>query len=185
MTSRQDTGDDGDPVNGAALLSMHSRWLRTVLLVRSGEPAAVEELFQDVAVAVIKQPPRHVPEAKRPAWLYGLAVRVALSYRRRCGRRRRLVERLARSAYERSGPPVDPLAWLLANEQQRLVRQALLELAPKDRELLVLKYTEGWSYVEIADHLGMTAAAVESRLHRARGRLRAELAARQVIEVTS
>ena len=44
-------------------------------------------------------------------------------------------------------------------------------------ELLVLKYTEGWSYVEIADHLGVTATAIEARLHRARGRMRAELAA--------
>jgi RNA polymerase sigma-70 factor (ECF subfamily) len=46
--------------------------------------------------------------------------------------------------------------------------------------MLLLKYTEDWSYQQIADHLGMTHDAVESRLHRARAKLRSELAAVQV-----
>jgi RNA polymerase sigma-70 factor (ECF subfamily) len=41
--------------------------------------------------------------------------------------------------------------------------------------VLVLKYTEHWSYRQLAEHLGTTESAVEARLHRARARLRAEL----------
>jgi DNA-directed RNA polymerase specialized sigma24 family protein len=45
----------------------------------------------------------------------------------------------------------------------------------------LLKYTEDWSYKQIADHLGMTEAAVEAKLHRARKRMRSELMAREVV----
>ena len=36
----------------------------------------------------------------------------------------------------------------------------------------MLKYTEDWSYRALAEHLGISESAVETRLHRARGRLR-------------
>jgi len=41
---------------------------------------------------------------------------------------------------------------------------------------LLLKYTENWSYRQLADHLGLSASAVEARLHRARQKLRRQLA---------
>ena len=41
----------------------------------------------------------------------------------------------------------------------------------------MLKYTENWRYQQIAAHLGISQSAVEARLHRARRKLRAELAA--------
>ena len=101
----------------------------------------------------------------------------ALQYRRRTGRRRRLVQRYA----EQAPPQVatieyDPLAWLLAEETQQLVRQAIAQLSPQDAEMLLLKYTEDWSYKELADRLGISVSAVEARLHRARGKLRLALA---------
>ncbi len=176
-----DEPDDGR-CDAAALLHRHTRWLRTVLLARSGEPAVVEELFQELAVAVLRKPPLQVNATRQPAWLYGVAVRIAILHRRRQGRRRKLLERFAGTAVNAESP--DPLQWLLADERQRLVRQALRRLPPKDCELLLLKYTEDWSYVEIADHLGLTVSAVEARLHRARSRLRAELAAPAAVEVT-
>ena len=58
-----------------------------------------------------------------------------------------------------------------------MVQQALRRLPPRDADLLVLKYAEGWSARELAGRLGVKTAAVEARLHRARGRLRAELTA--------
>jgi RNA polymerase sigma-70 factor (ECF subfamily) len=74
------------------------------------------------------------------------------------------------------------LAWLLAEERQRLIRQALEQLPHRDRELLLLKYTEDWNYHQIAHHLGLSHSAVETRLHRARAKLRAKLLELEVIE---
>jgi RNA polymerase sigma-70 factor (ECF subfamily) len=65
------------------------------------------------------------------------------------------------------------------------VCEALRVLPRRDSEILLLKYTEQWSYQELAIHLGISHSAVEARLHRARQRLREILIgkyAREVIE---
>ena len=46
-----------------------------------------------------------------------------------------------------------------------------------------IKYTQDWNYKQISARLGITQAAVETRLHRARARLRNELSALEVVEV--
>ena len=167
------------------LLAQHQSWLRTVILTRCGEPQAVDEIYQEVAVAAVEQKAPVTDPQKIGAWLYQLAVRQSLMYRRKQGRRRKLERNYA----ERGGPltqhrqPLDPLTWLLADERQSLLRQIIGRLHPRDAEILMLKYSENWSYKQIADHLGTTASAVESRLHRARQRMRRLLTTEQVVEV--
>ena len=175
-------------IDWQAALAQHERWLRTVALARLREPQAVEEVLQEVSLAAVRQSAPLADGSKIAPWLYRLTVRQALLYRRKCGRRRRMVGRYAEQVErEQRGPllALDPLAWLLAEERRGLVRQALTQLARRDAEILLLKYTENWNYHQIAAHLGVSHAAVEARLHRARARLREELAALDVVGVTS
>jgi RNA polymerase sigma-70 factor (ECF subfamily) len=165
-------------LNVAAALEQHGRWLRTVLVARGVERSALDDVMQDICTAAIEGTPRLKDHERAGAWLYRIAVVAALQYRRKTGRRQRLQERFAASGTAPSEwTDNDPLAWLLAEETQRLVRHALTRLPPRDTEVLLLKYTEGWSYRQLADRLGISTSAVEARLHRARGRLRSELAA--------
>lgn len=174
----------GPRIDWPAVLAAHDRWLRTVVYARVGEPQAVDEVMQEVSLAAVRQKaPLADPERVAP-WLYRLAVRQSLLYRRSQGRRRRLIDR-----YTQRRPPADcdgspdPLGWLLAEERRRQVRVALERLPRRDAEILLLKYTEDLSYQQLAQRLGTSTSAVEARLHRARGRLRTELAAIEVIEV--
>jgi RNA polymerase sigma-70 factor (ECF subfamily) len=73
----------------------------------------------------------------------------------------------------------------MRQERVALVRQALVRLPPRDLEVLMLKYGEQWTYRELADHLGITAKAVDCRLLRARARLRCELASLGIDEEES
>lgn len=168
----------GGAVDWAAALHRHGRWLRRVILTRVGESQAVEEVMQEVSLAAVAgaAPPR-LDGAQVGAWLYRVAVRQTLLYRRRSGRRRKLVDAFARRGGGEVGvpQPVDPLRWLLSAERADLVRQALGRLPRRDADVLVLKYTEQWSYRQLAGHLGTSESAVEARLHRARAKLRAEL----------
>jgi RNA polymerase sigma-70 factor (ECF subfamily) len=77
---------------------------------------------------------------------------------------------------------IEPLDWLLHDERRDLVRAALERLPRRDAEILQLKYSENWSYRVLAAHLGISESAVETRLHRARGRLRATLSAMSEME---
>ncbi|MBI2823084.1 MAG: sigma-70 family RNA polymerase sigma factor [Planctomycetia bacterium] len=180
-----DSGATGPPVDWQAALAEHHRWLRMVVRARLGDGHAVDEVMQEVSLAAVRQQAPLADSRKVAPWLYRLAVRQALLYRRKHGRRRRLRERFARDARptELDGRILDPLDWLLARERGRLVREALGQLPPRDAEILLLKYSEDWSYQEIAAHLDISHSAVETRLHRARHRLRDALAAMNVIEL--
>ncbi|MFM7070617.1 MAG: RNA polymerase sigma factor, partial [Planctomycetota bacterium] len=122
--------------------------------------------------------------SKLGPWLYGLAVRQCLMYRRKCGRVRRLRENYAQAVPDATRQAVadDPLEWLVAQERQQGVRLALQRLPRRDAEILLLKYSENWNYHQIARHLGLSHSAVETRLHRARRKLREELTAWQTTE---
>ncbi|QEH38877.1 ECF RNA polymerase sigma factor SigE [Aquisphaera giovannonii] len=169
-------GGSGEP-DWPAALSAHDRWLRRVVAARVREEQAVDEVMQEVALAAIAQRAPLLDSSRQAGWLYRLAIRQALLYRRRAGRRRALVGRYAgREPRGEEDPNPSPLAWLLRDERRDLVRIALERLHPRDADLLMLKYAEGWSARDLADRLGVGLAAVEARLHRARGKLRAELA---------
>lgn len=180
----------GDPPRQRAVdwsreLAIHDRWLRTIVAARVRERAAVDEVLQEVRLAALAQR-SPLADANRVApWLYRLAVLQCLMYRRKAGRARKLTSGYAQRAESVEPGEIDPLAWLLADERRAMIREALAELPRRDAEILLLKYTEDWSYREIANRLGVSASAVEARLHRARTRLRTQLALRNVIEAAS
>ena len=172
-------------IDWQAALAQHDRWLRTVALARVREPQAVDEVMQEVALAAVKQSAPISDTAKVAPWLYRLAVLQALLYRRKCGRRRRMTDRYGeqvRNGDRQNSAAPDPLGWLISEERRALIRQALAQIARRDAEILLLKYTEGWNYHQMASHLGISHAAIEARLHRARARLRQELVVLDVIE---
>lgn len=172
----------GNRIDWQAALAEHGRWLRTIVLARVGSPDDVDEVMQEVSLAAVRQAAPLNDASKVAPWLYRLAVMQSLLYRRKMGRQRKLVDRFAErfQPSEHDHRHADPLQWLLADERRALVRQALEELKGRDAEILLLKYTENWSYKQIATHLGVTQSAVESRLHRARARLRDRLAAMDI-----
>jgi RNA polymerase sigma factor (sigma-70 family) len=164
-------------VDWPVALAEHDRWLRTVIYARVGEREAVDEVLQEVSLAAVRQAAPLRDAGKVAPWLYRTAVVQSLLYRRKAGRRRKLTDRFVEKTRpsEADGRHPDPLAWLLADERRQLVREALERLAQRDAEILMLKYTEDWSYRQLAEHLGISQSAVQARLHRARKRMRDEL----------
>ena len=170
-------------------LAEHDRWLRTVVYSRLRDRDAADEVMQEVALTAVRQAAPIVDASKIAPWLYRLAVRQLQLYRRKTGRQRKLVDRYTqRAESSRNVPqdvPQDPLGWLMSLERRRMIRAAVERLGSRDAEILLLKYTENWSYEQISSHLGVSHSAVESRLHRARKRLRDALTAMNVIEANS
>lgn len=185
--------DPSESIDWEQSLSENAGWLRAVIanrLHRGDGQHAVDEVMQEVALAAVKAPAGGVNPDKVGPWLYQVAVRQTLMYRRKTGRQRRLVDRYAerhanrlhaasRGTVASSG---DPLVWLLAVERAEQIRTVIGNLHRRDREILMLKYEQGWSYHQLAEHLGISHSAVEARLHRARKRLRQELIRNQLVE---
>ena len=181
-----DTTSPGEAakIDWPVVLAEHERWLRTIVYTRVGEAEAVDEVMQEVSMAAVRQKAPLSDPSKAAPWLYRLAVTQSLLYRRKQGRRRKLTDRYAERnrPVEADNREMDPLGWLLADERRKLIRTAVSRLPKRDAEILMLKYTEDWSYHDLAEHLGITQSAVEARLHRARKRLRSELTALEVVE---
>ena len=165
-------------VTWAELLSEHAPWLKTVLLARVRCPHEAEDLWQEVSLAALRKDSCAVRNVA--PWLYRLAVRAVLMHRRRTGRRRRH----ERHSWQFATAPHDacrdePSRWLISEERRALLNSAIQQLPAQETEILLLKYTENWSYRQISEHLGLSIEAVESRLTRARHRLRNRLQANE------
>ncbi|WP_136517453.1 RNA polymerase sigma factor [Cellulomonas telluris] len=106
-------------------------------------------------------------DSARP-WLFGVARRVLANHYRGDRRRLALADRLREQLTE-VAPPPEPV--------DRTLLQAMERLPPDDRELLRLVAWEELARDEIALVLGVPRATVRVRLHRARRRLLAQLAA--------
>lgn len=155
------------------VLRTHEPWLRRVLRNRLGDKDLVDEAFQEVGLALAKSESRPQEESRLAAWLYRVAVRQSLLIRRRLGRLRRRMEAVGRrmSIAGDTGDG-DPLQWLLHVEREQAVRRAFARLSDLDREILLLKYNEKWTYGEMARRLGVTVHTIEHRLFKAKSRLR-------------
>jgi RNA polymerase sigma-70 factor, ECF subfamily len=121
-----------------------------------------EDLAQETFLAVIRAISRYKPQALVRTYLYGIALNLLAAERRKP----------AHGSIEDSG--VEP-ALEERSETALWVRQALKELAPTERELLMLREFEQLSYAEISDLLRLPVNTVRSRLFRARLALRERL----------
>ena len=103
------------------------------------------------------------------AWLFGIARNAALDELRRRGRQ----AELAAEPADLDGAAVETGAE--RSEQRLALRAALATLAPRERELIALKFFAGLANPEIASVLGISESNAGTRLHRAVTKLREAL----------
>lgn len=154
------------------ILSAHAGWIYAVIRSRLGDAALADDAFQNVALAAGREGGLPSDATFDRPWLYRVAIRQCLLIRRRLGRERRFHQQCRSSARREVE---EPLAGMLVQERQAAIRAALADLPEIDRDVLLLKYLEDWTYRDLADHLGVTVHTIEYRLLRARRRLRAAL----------
>jgi RNA polymerase sigma-70 factor, ECF subfamily len=106
------------------------------------------------------------------AWLFGIARHAALDELRRRKRRATLTGDLP--DLDAPGPDDEADAAL----RRAAVRTALASLAPRDREVIALKFHAGLDNAELAAVLGVSVSNAGTLLHRAMTRLREAVDAR-------
>ena len=129
--------------------------------------AVAEELAQDVFLRVIKSMETYEPRGREVAWLFTIARRVLLDFRRQHYRERTLTRPQVEGVESRSGP---------RQFTRMSIRETLSGLPEAQRDAFLLREVSGLSYAEIATLRDISPSAVRSLLHRARQSLRAALA---------
>ncbi len=125
----------------------------------------------DVAAEVFSVAWRRIDEvdaASARAWLFGVARKVVLNQWRSTSRRSRLLDKARGTAVRR---PDQPDTVVVRRAEDDEVLAVLATLRPADQEILRLAAWEELSGPEIAVALGISTAAVQQRLHRAKKRL--------------
>ena len=150
-----------------------------------GNQAEAEEVVQEVFLTIYEKAQTFRGQSAFSTWLYRVTMNAALTRLRRRKTRAALslddyLPSFREDGHHRVRPVVDwsnELEERLANaEIHRLIQQALDQLPPVDKAVAVLSDVEGLSDREIGAALGLSVAAVKSRLHRARLFLRGQLA---------
>jgi RNA polymerase sigma factor (sigma-70 family) len=135
--------------------SEHQRLWRSVLLY-SGDP----EIASDAVAEAFAQLLRRGGQVRSPKpWVWRATFRIAR------GELKRRSVNTARP--DDIAPPAPP--------EDIRVATALLSLSPRQRSSIVLHYFAGYTYKEVAEIIGSTAAAVSVHMTRGRRRLRSAL----------
>jgi RNA polymerase sigma-70 factor (ECF subfamily) len=132
------------------------------LTVYCGEWGVAEELAQDALVRAWERWDKVSAMAAPEAWTYRTAFNLASSWGRRRAAERRAHDR---AADER---PVDQPD----TATNHAVRDAVAELAPRQRAVIACRYFLGLTVAETAEVLGMAAGTVKATTHQALGVLR-------------
>ena len=127
-----------------------------------GNSDAARDLTQDTFLRASRASAPE-DEAAQRAWLFRIARNLALNHLR------------DRSRRPQAAPESAPGGAAASQETALLVREALAQLSPADREVFLLRESAGLNYGEIADACALTEDAVRARLQRARQALRVML----------
>jgi RNA polymerase sigma-70 factor (ECF subfamily) len=170
-----------------AFEALFARYVTTVYrqAVRlTGNRPEAEEVVQEVFLTVYEKVQTFRGQSAFSTWLYRVTVNAALTkLRRRKGHVEVGLEQFLPRVREDGHHLVQPVSgWsnelearVDSAELQRLLQEAIEQLPPVNRAVVVLSDLEGLSDREISAALGLTVSAVKSRLHRGRLFLRGKL----------
>lgn len=154
----------GDADAFRALFEMYKDRVYSIALRYSGNPAAAMDIAQDTFVKLLSRIGEYRSEASFDAWLYRLVVNSCIDDQRRGRRMTPFLDGLMDAVCT---PAESVLHKLMRSETEQRVQDVVARLAPEHRIVIVLRYTEGLSYDEIAKILGVSPGTVASRLNRA------------------
>jgi RNA polymerase sigma-70 factor (ECF subfamily) len=147
-------------------------------ILRHEDDAA--EALQDAFLSAYRGLKNFKVESTFSTWLYRIATNASLmKYRKRRGDHVSIEQ--SQSQNEEAEPmqlrdwSALPLEELLTAETREVMEEGIARLPIELRTVFVLRDGEGRSNAEVADYLGLSVAAVKSRLHRARIALRERL----------
>ena len=145
---------------------------------RVGERERAADLTAEVFLAAIDSAHRYRSRDGSPkAWLYGIARVLCANDHRRRGRERAREERFRAGALVDEEDAARMEARIDAAAQARRLYAAMDRLSEGERAVLELVALDELSVAEAAAAAGVRPVTARVRLHRARGKLRAELEA--------
>lgn len=155
----------GDVRSYEELINRYERLVARVLYPYAKREISTEDLVQETFLRAYDRLDTFNPDYRFKTWLLAIANNLGVDTLRR---RREVVEFNPEVHAGYSGGPEDEA---LEADLSKSVQDAITTLPETYGVPLILRYSEGLSYAEISEVLGLTVPAVKSRLFRARNML--------------
>jgi RNA polymerase sigma-70 factor (ECF subfamily) len=120
--------------------------------------ADAEDVTQDIFMSLVDSISSFQGKSAFSTWFHRISMNKVADYHRKIARRKEQPS---------ENQPITAIYPWKATHDELIVKQALMDLPKKHREVLLLKFTEGLSFAEIAEKLDLTYEATRSRCRRA------------------
>ena len=147
--------------------------MKGVCLRYSNNDMDAQDILHEGFIKVFKHIAKYQPGTSLPAWIRRIMVNTSIDYYRK--RTRRRTEDMG-SAYGAEAPNTDPISSLTVEE----IIQSVQALTPAYRMVFNLYVIDGYSHREISEQLGITESTSRSNLVKARIKLKAALAKKDI-----
>jgi RNA polymerase sigma-70 factor (ECF subfamily) len=173
LVRRAQAGDRG------ARAELVCRWAAAAVAVcqaRVGRLGMAEDLAQEALLRALRALPTLRDAESFGPWLRGIAARACLDWLKS----RRETPFSAMNAgggeFDRAADDAEPASTLAADDDRARLRRLVDRLPDDLRETLILYYAGGETHASLAARFGVTKAAINQRLTRARAWLRERMA---------
>ena len=168
----------GESAAFGLLYDRHVAAIYRYVYYRVRDDAEAEDLTSDVFMRALKAIPRYEPRQAFLAWLYRIARNAVIDRARKGNRQVSFEDALEHPGVDKI---VEPDAEILAHSDSATLRDALQKLTPLQREVVVLRFLEGYSTLEIAGMVGKREGTVRGIQFRAIGALRQLIPSREAL----
>ena len=165
-----------EPERFAVLFDRHAPHIHRYLARRAGRQVADDLVAETFLAAFAKRDRYDLGHPDARPWLYGIATNLVGQHRRDQARQHRITQAAAAAEPEVPGHAERVAADVTAQAMRTLLAGALAALSAGDRDVLLLIAWEQLTYREVARALAIPVGTVQSRLHRARTKVRQVLA---------
>ncbi len=174
-------GNASDPLTFDEIYEKYSAKVLTIAYRFTRDEQTARDISQEVFMKIYESLSSYEGKSQVFTWIYRITVNHVINHLRK-ERRHRWLSLLEQpvngliSARTATASTSESPHKILEQKERRLVVQSAIDSLPVSCRIpLVLHWSEGMSYQEIADALNVSLGAVEQRIHRAKKKLVSKL----------
>lgn len=156
----------GDKQAYRHIINTYKNALYATILRMTKNPQMAQDLLQEAFIKVYEQLEKFDQKGPFKSWLYRVAINHCLDQFRKKS------IQLEEAGESRLINNATPEIVFLKREKSRELERLIATLPEDERLILLLRYANDLSYVEICDTLRISLADVRNKLHRAKKKLR-------------
>jgi RNA polymerase sigma-70 factor (ECF subfamily) len=157
-------GLEGDKLSVGLLVDKYQKPIFNIVYRMCHNLEDARDITQGVFIRAFQKLYTFNIEKKFFSWLCRIAINESLNFLKQ---QKKMVEIPVNMPLREEGPDHA----IVNKEEREQIRQALMEIEPKYRILIILKHFQNFSYTKIAEIMNLPEKTIKSRLYSARQKL--------------